>query len=403
MKNNKFLGAEEYMGKNIIHYKGKELQICTRCIYDETVRGISFDEEGVCSLCHTSENLKAQYKTGTSEGEKMLMDILADVKKAGKNKKYDCVVGFSGGTDSSYMVAKLVEWGLRPLAVTYDNTWNTDIAVRNISKIIEKLNVDIETYTVDAKEIDDIFSSFLKAGVPELEACTDLAIAEILYRAASKHKVKYIMEGHSFITEGISPIGSMYFDGAYIKDIHKKFGVVKMKTYPLMNFTAFMKWILFKRIKKIRPYWYMPVKKEEAREYLKKNFDWEYYGGHHLENKITAINHTVWFPKFGIDMRNLSLAAAARNGFMPREDAIKEYFFNSPHVDEKNMQYFLDRLNLTGEQWQEILNQPEKCYLDYKTYKPLFEFLRPLFYVLAKANLVPMSFYLKYTSKNKGI
>ncbi|MBD0384169.1 N-acetyl sugar amidotransferase [Paenibacillus sedimenti] len=387
--------------KATITHKGKELQVCSRCINDETISGISFDDKGVCNFCYTMDNLLEQYQTGKSEGINKLNEIIEQIKKDGRGKKYDCVIGVSGGTDSSFLLAKVIEWGLRPLAVHYDNTWNTAIATENIRKVLGKLNVDLFTYVVDNKEADDIFLSFMKAGVPELDASTDLALAEVMYRAASKFGVKYVIEGHSFVTEGIAPIGSMYFDGKYIKSIHKQFGKLPMKTYPLMDFVSFMKWTLFKRIRKIRPFWYIDYSKEEAREYLQKEFGWEYYGGHHLENRITAMQHTYYnYQKFGIDNRNLSLSAAARSGLMPRDKAIDIFFNHAPQAEEGLLDYFKERMNLTDAQLEELMRIPNKTYRDYKTYKPLFETLRPLFYMLAKANLVPMSFYVKYTSKD---
>jgi hypothetical protein len=347
------------------------------------------------------DGLKAQYKTGTEEGENIFQEIVKQIKKEGKGKKYDCVVGVSGGTDSSFMIIKAVEWGLRPLAVHYDNTWNTAIATENIRKVLSKLKVDLYTHVVDNKESDDIFRSFFLANVPELDAATDLALAETLYRAASKYNVKYILEGHSFITEGVAPLGNVYFDGAYIKNIHKQFGTMKMKTYPLMDFWSFMKWILVKRIKKIRPLWYISYSKEEARALLERDYCWNYYGGHHLENRMTAFNHSVYFPqKFGIDLRNLSLAASARAGFITREEALEEYK-KPPYIEPELVDYFKKRIGLTDEVYEKVMKGPRKSYRDYKTYKRRFEILRPLFFILAKANLVPMSFYIKYTSKNE--
>ncbi|HEX2956977.1 MAG TPA: N-acetyl sugar amidotransferase [Chitinispirillaceae bacterium] len=267
------------------------MQICTRCIYDSRVPKITFDENGVCNYCKMIDDLKDQYKTGTPEGEAKLHQIIEQIKKDGKGKKYDCVVGVSGGTDSSYMIVKALEWGLRPLAVHYDNTWNTAIATENIRKVLGKLNVDLYTYVVDNKEADDIFRSFFYANVPEFDGSTDIALAETMYRAAAKYKVKYVLEGHSFIAEGVSPLSQAYVDGKYIKDIHKKFGKMKMKTFPNMDFFSFMKWILVYRIKKIRPLWYINYSKQDAREMLERDFGWKYYGGHHLENRSTAFNH----------------------------------------------------------------------------------------------------------------
>jgi len=379
----------------------ENIQICSRCIYDSYVPAIKFDEDGVCNYCKMVDNLKEQYKTGTEEGEKKFLDIVKQIKKAGKRKKYDCVVGVSGGTDSSFMIIKAVEWGLRPLAVHYDNTWNTAIATENIRKVLGKLKVDLYTHVVDNKESDDIFRAFFFANVPELDAATDLALAETLYRAASKYNVKYILEGHSFITEGVAPLGNVYFDGAYIKNIHEQFGKMKMKTYPLMDFWSFMKWILIKKIKKIRPLWYISYSKQEARSMLEKKFCWHYYGGHHLENRMTAFNHSVYFPqKFGIDLRNLSLAASARAEFITREEALAEYK-KPPYIEPELIDYFKKRLGLSDDVYEQVMKGPRKTYKDYKTYKRRFELMRPMFLILAKANLVPMSFYIKYTSKNE--
>lgn len=381
------------LSKNINEVK---LKICSRCIYDERVPSIQFDDKGVCNYCKQIDSLVEQYGTGTKKGEDELNRIIEDVKKDGKNKKYDCVIGVSGGTDSSYMLYLVKKWGLRPLAVHYDNTWNSSIATENIRKVLGKLGVDLYTHVVDNKESDDIFKAFFLASVPEIEAATDLALAETLYRAASKYGVKYIFEGHSFVTEGITPVGKNYFDGKYISSIHKKFGTRKLKTYPLMTFSNFMKWTVFKQIKKIRPFWYISYSKTEARAFLEKEYNWEYYGGHHLENRMTAFFHSYYAPKkFGADFRNNTLSALVRNGKMSREEAWSEYN-TEPHLEDDLLNYFKKRLNLTDEEFTRVMNLPPKSWLDYPTYKKRFERLRPLFYILAKRNLVPMSFYLKY-------
>lgn len=379
--------------------EGKDLssrKVCSRCVYDETVPGIVFDDKGVCNYCHTVEKLTNDYSTGKPEGEAKLMEIIEQIKKDGKGKKYDCVVGVSGGTDSSYMIVKAIEWGLRPLAAHYDNTWNTAIATENIRKVLGKMKVDLFTHVIDNKEADDIILSFMKASVPDLDCATDIALAETLYRAADKYGVKYILEGHSFITEGISTLGTLYMDGKYISSVHKTFGKLPMKTYPNMNFASFMKWTVFKRIRKIRPLWYIDYSKKDAQAYLEKEFDWKYYGGHHLENRITAFHHSYYNPvKFNVDNRNNSLSAAARSGLMKREDAIKIYS-EPPYMEPELLDYFKKRLGLDDNEFERIMALPKKSFRDYPTYKKRFERLRPLFFTLAKANLVPMSFYLKY-------
>lgn len=374
----------------------KDLKICSRCIYDERVDQITFDQNGVCNYCHQIDTLVDLYDTGNRRGQATFNSFVGKIKNAGKRKKYDVIVGVSGGTDSSYLLYLAVKLGLRPLAVHYDNTWNTSIATENIQKITKALNIDLFTHVVDNKEADDIFRAFIKAGVSEIEASTDLALAETMYRAASKFNVKYIFEGHSFIEEGITPLGKNYFDGKYIKEIHRKYGKLPMKTYPLMTFSRFLYWTIFKRINKIRPFWYINYNKKDAQEFLKKEFDWKYYGGHHLENRMTAFCHSFYFPKkCKVDYRNNTLSAQVRNNKKNREKAWEEYN-TPPYIEENLLHYFKKRLSLSDDEFEYIMNQPLRYWHEFPTYKKRFENLRPVFYFLSKANLVPMSFYLKY-------
>ncbi|MBA2611543.1 MAG: N-acetyl sugar amidotransferase [Bacteroidetes bacterium] len=372
-------------------------KICTRCIYDTSLPSITFNEAGICSYCMMTESLIEEYGTGKEKGNIELKKIVGEIKAAGKNKKYDCIIGVSGGTDSSYLMHWAVMNGLRPLAVHYDNTFNTAIATQNITKITNKLKIDLFTHVVDNTEMDDIYRSFFYANVPEIDAASDLAVAEILYRVAFKFKIKYILEGHSFIEEGISPLGKNYFDGKYISSIHKLFGKKKIKTYPLMTFWRFMKWVVLVRIKKIRPFWYMDYTKEDAKILLSREYGWQDYGGHHLENRMNAFSHSVYFPqKFDIDYRNNTLSGKVRNGKMKREDAIKEYYETSPFIEEGLVDYIKKRMNFSDQEYEKIMSAKPKYWYEYPTYKKRFERLRPLFKILYKANLVPKSFYMKY-------
>lgn len=370
--------------------------ICSKCIYDSNVPNIDFDDSGVCNYCHQVDTLIEQYGTGKPAGEEELASIVASIKKEGKGKKYDCVVGVSGGTDSSYLLIKCIEWGLRPLAVHYDNTWNSAIATENIRKVTANLKIDLHTYVIDNKESDDIFRSFFMAGVPEFDASTDIAFVQVIRSVAAKYGIKYILEGHSFVAEGVSPQGKNYFDGKYIESIHKKYGLTKMKTFPNMTFFQFMKWAIFYRQKFIRPLWYINYSKPEARKILQEKTGWEYYGGHHLENRATSFAHTVYHPqKFGIDNRNWSLAAEVRAGILDRNEAILLY--NTPiEVDSELIPYVKKRLGFSDSQYEELMNGPKRSFRDFKTYKKRFERLRPLFKILADKNLVPRSFYIKY-------
>lgn len=376
--------------------KTADVTVCTRCIYDSAITGISFDPQGVCNYCRQIEDLEREYGTGTPTGEKALAEIVAEIKRHGRRKKYDCVVGVSGGTDSSYLLLKALEWGLRPLAVHYDNTWNSAIATENIRKVTSALHIDLYTHVLDNRESEDIFRAFLIAGVPEFDASTDLGFVQTLRSAAAKFGIKYILEGHSFKAEGIAPMGKNYFDGRYIADVHRRYGTLRLRTYPNMTFWQFMKWALVYRQKFIRPLWYVHYSKEEARNVLVEKTGWQYYGGHHLENRATSFLHTVYNPlKFQLDNRNLSLAAEVRAGLLSRDEALRIY--QSPIKPEPELvAYVKKRLSLSDEEYEGLMSGPKRTFRDFKTYKRRFERLRPLFRILANANLVPMSFYLKY-------
>lgn len=370
--------------------------VCTRCIYDESLPNIEFDAQGVCNYCKQVDFLIEQYGTGESKGMEAFESIIEDIKSSGKGQRYDCAVGVSGGTDSSFLLAKSVEWGLRPLAVHYDNTWNSAIATENIRKITSATGVDLYTHVVNNKEVDDIKKAFLLAGVPEFDADTDIAYVQVIRSAAAKYGIKYILEGHSFVTEGISPVGGNYLDGAYVADIHDRYGSMPRATFPNMTFFQFLKWAIVYRQKFIRPLWYIHYEKERARQWLSENTGWRYYGGHHLENRSSTFAHTVWLPqRFGTDYRNLTLAASVRAGKMSRNEALNLY--KQPvEADPELVAYVKNRLSITDDEYDAIMDGPKRTFRDFRTYKKRFERLRPLFYVLAKANLVPMSFYLKY-------
>ncbi len=378
-----------------------DVRICTNCIYDERVAQIQFDQYGVCNYCRQVENLKIEFGTGKMKGERHLEKIVEKIKKSAKGKKYDCIVGVSGGTDSSYLLHIVSEWGLRPLAVHYDNTWNSAIATMNIHSITSALDVDLYTHVVSNKEVDDIYRAFLLAGVAEIDAATDLGFAYLLRIVAKKFSIKYIFEGHSFIEEGITPITNNYFDGRYIKSIHRQFGELPIKTYPLMTFGRFMWSILSSRVKFIRPLWYINYSKDDAKKLLSEKYGWRDYGGHHLENRFTAFYHSIYLPKkFSTDLRNNALSAQVRNGKLSRSEAWKRY--NFPQLSEGGLEkYVKKRLGISDAFFNELMERPPRYWKEFPTYKRLFESFGPIFLLLAKLELVPMSFYLKYCQREE--
>lgn len=372
---------------------------CTRCLYDERIPGISFESDGSCSYCRLHDEMELQYPTG-EEGARQLEKMAEEMRSAGQGKPYDCIVGVSGGCDSSFLVHKMVELGLRPLAVHFDNTWNSPIATSNIYTVLEALDVDLETYVVDNKEYDDIYRSFMLAGVRDIEAPTDIGFMGVLYRAAEKHGIQYIVEGHSFRTEGISPLGWLYMDGGYVKSVHDRFGTVPMATYPNMPFRQFVKWAAFSGIRRIRPLYFLDYDKEQTKRFLADTYGWEWYGGHHLENRFTAFYHSYFLPqRFGIDMRIIANAALVRSGQMERVEGEK-VMAEPPSPDADILGLVKKRIGFTDESFDEMMAAPKHTYREFHTYKRSFERLKPFFWAMYKLDRVPKSFYIKFCKKS---
>lgn len=372
-------------------------QVCSRCVYDETVPGISFDNDGVCSFCQKHDELMEEYPGG-QQGWDAMERTAKTIKQANKRKPYDVLVGVSGGADSSYLLhlAK-VELGLRPLAVHFDNTWNSEIATNNIQKMLDKLDIDLYTHVVRNDEFDDSCRSILKAGVPDLEMQTDLALAATLNQAANKYKIRYQFEGHSFRSEGISPIGWQYMDSKYLQSIQKQFGSKKLDSLPHMWLSSQLKWMLLNRIKKIRPLWLIDYDKESNKKMLTEKYGWEWYGGHHLENRITAFYHSFFLPRrWDFDTRTNGFSALVRSGQMTRDEGLN-LVSTAHHIEPELLELVKERLNFSEEEFEALMQLPKKSYQDFKTYKKTFERMRPFFYLMAKMDLIPWSFYFKYT------
>ena len=227
-----------------------DYKICKRCVSDTTISEIIFDSNGICNFCKIHDEMEIQYPIG-KKGHKKLKQIITKIKKEGRGKKYDCIIGVSGGTDSSYMLYVCNKLGLRPLAVHYDNGWNSPIAVSNIKKLLEQLNIDLYTYVVNWAEFKDLQLSFLKASTSDAEIPTDVGIHGCLLRVASKFNLKYIMNGHSFRNESLMPKSWTYMDGLYISSVQNKFGREKLKTFPNVTLSDFFYYSFIKGIKAV--------------------------------------------------------------------------------------------------------------------------------------------------------
>lgn len=380
--------------------RGTNIKICSRCTYDETIPRITFDEEGVCNYCHTHDDLSAQYPDG-EEGEARLQQLAAEIRTAGRRKKYDCVVGVSGGCDSSFLVVKMVELGLRPLAVHFDNTWNSPTSTQNIYSVVNKLGVDLHTYVVDNREFDDILRAFLISGARDLDAPTDIGLASVLYRTAQKAGVRYIVDGHSFRTEGIAPLDWSYMDGRYISSVHKQFGRRKMKTYPNMSLRQFIMWSGLYGIRRVRPIYNITYNKEVVKRQLSERFGWQWYGGHHLENRYTAFFYQYVLPRRGkSDLRQLGTAALVRSGQLTRIEGLKS-LEEEVHCPEELLGLVRKRFEMTVDELERAVSQPTKSWREFPNYKKNFEQLRPLFALLYRTGRIPRSFYIKFCFPNE--
>lgn len=362
-------------------------RVCTRGLWDETIPGIEFDENGVSNYAKLFDKLCEAYPRG-EKGEKDFDEIIKKIKTDGKGKRYDCIIGVSGGTDSSYLLYLAKEkYKLRPLAVNLDNGWNSEIAVKNIKKVTKALNIDLETYVIDYEEIKDLLRCFIYARLPWIDAPTDLAIKSILYKIAAKENVKYIFRGNDFRSEGSQPTEWTGGDGRTLNYLHRKYGRVKLKTFPNYTLINLIYYGFIKKIKSIYPYYYIDYNKKQAQKFLKDNFDWEYYGGHHHENIFTKFAITYWlYEKFNIDKRKITLSAQVLSGEIQREEALK--MINKPPYDIDKVNEMLDftlkKLDLSRDEFEKIFNSENKSYLDYPSYDFLFRRLLKISYPFLK-------------------
>jgi len=373
-----------------------KFQICSRCIYDTHIPFITFDNNGICNYCNQYDQMQNEYPVG-KEGRKILDAYVEQMKKDGRGKPYDVVIGVSGGCDSSYMLhlAKN-EFGLRVLAAHFDNTYNSRIAVENIDVVLDKLDIDLYTHVVDNEEYQRIYKSFFLASVPEIDTPTDISLATVHYMAAAKYGIKHIWEGHSFRTEGISPPGWFYMDAKYVQTIHKKFGDGKIETLPILYMRKWLKWMLINRIKKFRPLYYLDYDKTATKKFLQTEYGWQWYGGHHMENRTSYFVNNYYLPKkFDIDLRYSEYSALIRAGQLSREKALIDVKSEKP-FDPDILEEIKKRVGFSDEDFDSIMNTKPLRFTNYKTYKRTFERLRFFFFILYKTGYVTKSFFVKY-------
>lgn len=353
--------------------KEKDYQICTNCIMDTTDPEIYFDENGVCNHCLKFENQLKKNWFPNEEGKKKLDVIINQIKIDGKNKKYDCVIGLSGGVDSSYLayILRKLYPELRILAVHIDGGWNSELAVHNIENIVKILDIDLYTGVVPWEEMQDLQLAFFKSQLANQDVPQDHAFFATLYHVANKNDIKYFLSGGNLATESILPSSWGYnaMDATQLKAVHKKFGKKKLKKYEIVSFfKRKIYYPYFKKFRIIRPLDFLSYIKDEAKETIKKELNWRDYGGKHHESKFTKFFQAHWLPtKFGFDKRKAHLSSLIVSGQMTRDEALKE--LEKPLYDETELkedkEFISKKLGISLEEFETIMQQSNKTFLDY--------------------------------------
>jgi N-acetyl sugar amidotransferase len=358
----------------------KELLICKNCVMDTTDSKIQFDDDGICDHCHGYYDQILPNWNTDQKGRDDLESTVSEIKKNGKGKDFDCIIGMSGGIDSSYLtyLAKK-ELGLRPLVFHVDAGWNSQIAVNNIEKLVDRLGLDLYTEVINWEEMRDLQLAFFKAGVSHIDTPQDHAFFATMYKFAEKHRVKYILTGANYSTECIrNPIEWMYYqsDSIQLRDIHKKFGTIPLKTFPTTSIVRHKVYLPYiKGIKVIRPLNYMPYIKEDAVKLLTEEFGWQPYPQKHFESRFTRFYEGYWLPrKFGYDTRKVQFSSLILTGQMTREEALEK--LKEPALDEDTAQqefeYVATKLGISVEELQGYFDAPNKTYKDYKSQESIY-------------------------------
>jgi N-acetyl sugar amidotransferase len=358
----------------------KNTIICSRCIMDTSAANITFDHLGRCNYCSNFLIKLSRKNTVTNSNE--LEIFLNRIKRYGKRRDYDCIVGVSGGVDSSYALYLAVKNGLRPLAVHLDNGWNSELAVHNISNLVRKLNVDLYTHVIDWEENKDMQISFIKANVIDVEMLMDNAMIALNYKMAKQYGVKWILSGNNLSTEGMDMPSNwnwLKFDAKNIRDIHSKFGVIPIKTHPLISvfsliWSRYIRGVLWTSFLD-----YFDYRKDEALAILKKEIDYRPYPYKHYESVFTRFYQGYILPqKFGVDKRKLHLSTLIMTKQMTREQAL-EMMKQSPYPDSiqqrDDFNFVLKKLGITEEFFEDYMKASPVSHNAFSTEKSLWDFL----------------------------
>lgn len=356
------------------------LKICTNCVMDTSDSKIAFDENGVCDHCNDFyKNVLPNWHTG-ERGRSELLATVEKIKREGKGKDFDSILGLSGGVDSSYMLHLAVkEFGLRPLVFHVDGGWNSELAVHNIQVLIDKLGLDLYTEVINWEEMKDFQLAFFKSGVPHIDIPQDHAFVATLYNFADKYKIKYILNGGNISTECVrNPMEWLYYgtDMAQIKDIISRFGTVKMKSYPFSSIYRHKLYLRYiKQVRVVKPLNYRPYVKEDALKLLEKEYGWKPYPQKHFESRFTKFFEGYWLPeRFGFDTRKVQFSSLILTKQMTREEALEKLqtpAYN-PATIEDEFNYIATKLGITPDELRTYLTMERKFYWDYNNQVSIF-------------------------------
>jgi N-acetyl sugar amidotransferase len=331
---------------------------------------ISFDEQGNCNHCNEffEKTSKKIYQGKTSDDQLAL--IVDKIKSKGTGNEYDCIIGLSGGIDSSYVAYHCKKLGLKPLAVHLDNGWNSEEAVLNIKNVCGKLDIDYYSYVLNWEEFRDLQLSFLKASIVEMEIPTDIAILGALHKVAAEKGIKYIISGGNFATEGILP-NSWFYDAKDSKLLHsiqEQFGTLKLKSFPTFDFKQETYYKFVKGIRMVYLLNLIAYDKDEAMEFLKNELGWKYYGGKHYESKFTGFIQSFIQPvKFGVDYRRATYSTQICAGSATRDEALEVLAKPSYNIDTiaEEKKYIAKKLDISLSEFEDLMAAPVKTYQDY--------------------------------------
>ena len=365
---------------------------CTKCVMDTTDPDIFFDESGVCNHCHRYES-DYSVRTDNSQDKEGFVKLISNIKRSrSKTTKYDCVIGVSGGVDSTYVAYLLKEQGLNPLAIHFDNGWNSELAVKNIENCLKTLDIDLYTYVIEWSSFREIQKAFLQSGTPDGEIPTDHAINALLFKEAKRRGIKYIINGMNFKTESLKVENWAYghSDFKYIRDVLKKNGNIGVKGYPKYTLLDLFLYVVVYRIKVVSVLNYVDYNREEVMDILQSKLGWQNYGGKHYESIYTRFYQGYVLPeKFNIDKRIGHLSDLIRSGSISRERAIEA--LSSPPLAEdmiqNDLKYVLKKFQITHFEFESYFKKVDR-FKHYRSNRRIIGFMKMILNFLRKIGIL---------------